>query len=174
MTQKETIHFVLTGGTIDSKWNGKIDTITPYEHSVIPDYIRGLNLYEDFEFTEVCMKDSRSLTAEDLKKLLETIENSHHKKVIVTHGTYTMPDTSRYLKANLKRADQTIILTGSMAPLKGFDASDGPFSLGFAVAKVQELPQGIYLCMNGESFSSDEAAKNISEGKFYSIFSQAS
>jgi hypothetical protein len=115
--------------------DGKVDTITPHEHSVIPDYINGLKLYEEFEFTEVWMKDSRSLTKEDIDKVLVTIENT-------------------------------------MAPLKGFDASDGPFSLGFAVAKVQELPAGIYLCMNGESFTSDEAAKNISEGKFYSIFHQ--
>ena len=163
---------MMTGGTIDSKWVGKTDTITPYEHSVIPEYIQGLNLYEEFEFTEVCMKDSRGLTEGDLQNILRTIEKSSHKRVIVTHGTYTMPDTARFLNANIKRRDQTIILTGSMAPLRGFDASDAPFSLGFAVAKVQELPAGIYLCMNGEVFTSEEAAKNISEGKFYSVFQE--
>ena len=166
------IHIIMTGGTIDSKWVGKTDTITPYEHSVIPEYIQGLNLYEGFEFTEVCMKDSRSLAESDLQNILATIENSPDRLVVVTHGTYTMPDTARFLNANIKRRDQTVILTGSMSPLRGFDASDAPFSLGFAVAKVQELNPGIYLCMNGEVFTPEEAAKNISEGKFYSVFKE--
>jgi L-asparaginase len=168
--QDSKIHFILTGGTIDSKWKATMDTITPNEHSVIPEYIGGLKLYKDFDFTEVCMKDSRSLTPEDVTVILNTIENSPNTKIIITHGTYTMPDTARFLKANLKRKNQTIILTGSMAPLKGFDASDAPFSLGFAYSKVQELPAGVYLCMNGAIFSPEEAAKNISEGKFYSVF----
>ena len=170
MNGGQKIHFVITGGTIDSKWIGKTDTIAPFEHSAIPEYIKDLSLYLDFEFTEVCMKDSRSLTSDDLQRILETIEASVVHKIVITHGTYTMPDTARFLKANLKRHDQTIILTGSLSPLKGFDSSDAPFALGFAVAKVLELPKGIYLCMNGKSFLPEEAAKNISEGKFFSVF----
>lgn len=83
------------------------------------------------DFIQVCMKDSRSLTQEDQKNILNVIENATQKKIIITHGTYTMPDTARFLKANLKRNDQTIILTSSMLPIKGFCPSDGPFNLGF-------------------------------------------
>lgn len=99
------------------------------------------------------------------------MEESDANRILITHGTYTMPDTARYLKANLKRHDQVIILTGSMTPLKGFELSDDPFNLGYAVAKLQELEPGVYLCMNGKVFSADEVAKNLAEGKFYSIFS---
>lgn len=171
MTEESPIiHFIITGGTIDSFYDGTKDTVVPHQHSVIPEYLKGLKLHEKLEFTEVCMKDSRSLTAKDLKNILDMIQKSPHKMIIVTQGTYTMPDTARYLKANLKRNDQTIIFTGSMIPISGFSPSDGPFNLGYAIAKVQELPSGIYICMNGKTFSADEVAKLICEGRFVSIF----
>ena len=40
-----------------------------------------------------------------------------------------------------------------------------------AESKVQVLLMGgIYLCMNGRTFNPDEVAKNLAEGKFYSVF----
>jgi L-asparaginase len=81
-----------------------------------------------------------------------------------------MADTARFLKANLKREDQAIVLTGSMMPLSGFDKSDASFNLGYAVSKVQALDKGIYLGMNGQLLLPEEVMKFISEGKFISIF----
>lgn len=164
------IQIIITGGTIDSTWDGRQDTIAVAEHSVIPLYINGLKLYDEVKFSEVCMKDSRALGVEDLKNIQKTIEDSEASKFVITHGTYTMPDTARFLKANLKRQDATVILTGSMTPLTGFDFSDAGFNLGFAISKAQDLEPGVYLCMNGRTFSAEEAAKSISEGKFYSVF----
>lgn len=140
------------------------------EHSVVPNFIESLKLYIDTEFTEVCMKDSRALTKGDMQKVLETVENSQCQKVIITHGTYTMADTASLLKAKLKRNDQVIILTGSMIPLTGFSPSDAPFNLGFSMAKLEDLKEGVYVCMNGRVFSPEEVMKLISEGRFTSIF----
>lgn len=167
-----TIHFVITGGTIDSYYDGSKDTAVPNKESIIPSFIQSLKLYHSAEFTTVCMKDSRDLTREDLENVLKTIEESPHTKIIITHGTYTMPDTARFLKANLKRNDQTIILTGSVIPIQGFSPSDGPFSLGYAVAKVEELPAGIYVAMNGKVFSPEEVMKVVSEARFASMFNK--
>ena len=118
------------------------------------------------------MKDSREIVKADLKKILDVIEKSSHKKIIITHGTYTMPDSGRFLEVNLKRKDQTIIITGSMIPLLGFSPSDGPFTIGYAIAKVQDLENGIYVCMNGRVFSSEEVMKVNKEGRFSSIFGE--
>ena len=170
MDNDQKIEIILTGGTIDSRWHGPSDTAIPNEKSILPEYFRSLFLYQELTFTEVCMKDSRHLTPEDIDKVLEAIHNSKADKIIVTHGTYTMPDTAKILEANLKREGQTIVLTGSMVPLFGFYPSDAPFNLGFALAKVRELSPGVYLSMNGEVFTPSEVAKNLSEGKFYSIF----
>ena len=136
----------------------------------MPDYFKTLILYADVEFTEICLKDSRNLNSADLNNLLEKLESCDNTKIIITHGTYTMPDTAKFLQANLKRKDQIIVLTGSMVPLAGFSPSDASFNLGYAIAEVSNLAAGVYLCMNGKTFNPDEVAKNLAEGKFYSVF----
>ncbi|MDP3998692.1 MAG: asparaginase domain-containing protein [bacterium] len=173
MTKQDSIHFILTGGTIDSVYDGVKDTVVPNEHSIVPSFINSLKLYEKTRFTEVCMKDSRDTNEKDWENILQAIEKSDYLKIIITHGTYTMADTARYLKANLKRNDQTIIFTGSLIPINGFAPSDGTFNLGYAIARTQELKPGIYVCMNGKTFSPDEVVKIIHEGKFVSIFSKS-
>lgn len=167
---QNAIQILFMGGTIDSRWEGKLDTAVVREESVIPEYLDTLILYARFEYKKICMKDSRHLTQQDIDTLVEAVESSESKRIIITHGTYTMPDTAKYLKANLKRNDQTIIFTGSMIPLRGFESSDAPFNLGFAIAKVEDLSPGIYLAMNGRVFSPDEVVKNLFEGKFFSVF----
>src|SRR5262245_32328369 len=126
---QEPIHIVLTGGTIDSYWDGTKDTAVPLEHSALPQFLASLNLYRQIRFTEVCMKDSRNLNKNDLEAILKAVGESQEKKVIITHGTYTMADTGKYLKANLPEDhDKTIALTGSMVPLTGFAPSDASFN----------------------------------------------
>jgi L-asparaginase len=170
MTKNESLHFIITGGTIDSFYDGVQDTVVPNKESVIPEFIESLKLYHDTKFTVVCMKDSRSMDEHDREALLKAIEASPSKRIIVTHGTYTMPDTARYLKANLKRKDQVIILTGSMIPIKGFSPSDGPFNLGYSASEATRLGGGIYVCMNGNVFQPEEVMKLLYEGRFASVF----
>lgn len=157
---------VMMGGTIDSAWDGTKDAIVPSEHSFIPNYFKNLQsqakLYEEMEFIEVCMKDSRSITREDRMKVLATIEESDAVKVIITHGVYTMPNTAKYLKLNLQRKDQTIILTGAMTPLKGFNFPDSAaFNLGFAMVQAHSLSAGIYICMNARVFTVEKVDLNM-------------
>ncbi len=170
--QENVIHFILTGGTIDSYYDGTKDTAVPHKKSVIPEFIKILKLYEKCEFTEVCMKDSRNINSSDRKKVLKIVKKSKAKRIIITHGTYTLPDTARYLKTNLKNINKVIIFVCSMIPLVGFTPTDAGFNIGYAVAKTQDLPKGIYVCMNGRLFSPDEVVKNISEGRFGSIFTK--
>ncbi|MBU0612408.1 asparaginase [Patescibacteria group bacterium] len=173
MTEKAfPIHFIITGGTIDSRYEGTKDTVVPLDHSIIPKFIENQKLDHKTEFTEICMKDSREINQDDMKNILDAIENSPHNHFIITHGTYTMPDTARYLKANLKRDNATIVLTAAMLPMAEFTMSDGGFNLGYSIAKVQDQPNGIYVCMNGKVFSPEEVMKIISDGKFTSIFGE--
>lgn len=168
------IEVIITGGTIDSIWSGAKDTVVVSGNSVLPEYFaelsKNLVLYDELHFNEACMKDSRQITDDDRNRMLQLIKSTDAKKILITHGTYTMPDTARFLEKSLKRNDQTIIITGSMVPIKGFDFSDGPFNLGYAFAQLQLLPPGIYICMNGRAFKPAEVSKNVSEGRFYSTF----
>lgn len=165
------IHFIMTGGTIDSSWDNKQDSIVVNEKSNIPVYFQKFNILDEVKFTQVCMKDSRALTPDDLTNILKTVEESETTKIIITHGRFTSLDTARFLKKNLKRQDQTIMLISGSTPIKGFEMSDSPFNLGFAVAKVQDLPPDVYICINGKAFPSKEVDKSIQEGQFHHIFS---
>lgn len=169
---KKLIHVIITGGTIDSYYDVTKDTAVPNQETVLPKFIDSLKSFDSlFEFTTICMKDSRSINDDDRKEIVKTIEVSKHNKILITHGTYTMPDTARFIKANLKRDDQTVVLTGSMIPLSGFSPSDAPYNLGYSIAKLQDLKPGIYVCMNSHVFSPEEITKNLSEGRFASIYS---
>ncbi len=169
---KEKILVIVTGGTIDSYYDGTKDTAVPREKSILPQFFKVLKLYDDVSFAQVCMKDSRSLTTEDRKKIVSTIDSAKEKKIIITHGTYTMPDTARYIQANSKRKETIIILTGSMIPLEGFTPSDAPFNIGYALGRVNDLKPGIYVAMNGKIFSPEECVKLLDQGRFGSIFGE--
>jgi L-asparaginase len=169
MDTPPAIHFIMTGGTIDSFYDGPKDTVVPLNVSVIPGYMEGLNLHEKLVFTQVCMKDSRDLTQEDLRRILGAVQESRYREIVITHGTYTMADTARYLQENLQRDDQVIVFVGSLRPLKDQAYSDAAFNLGYAIARVQELDPGIYVCMNGRTFSPAEVMKIIYKGQFVSM-----
>ncbi len=167
----DKIHFIITGGTIDSKDSEIPFPSPPFEKSVIPQYMKNLRSDYKFNFSVVCLKDSRSLTKMDIKKIYGAIKKSKCRQIIITGGTYAMPDVARFLEANMRGTKKTIILTGSMLPIYGFPMSDGPFNLGYSVAMLRELPAGVYVCMNGKIFSPGEVLKYVSEGRFESIFS---
>ena len=146
----DSILVILTGGRIDSVWDGGIDEIVVAKHSVIPEYFKELKT-EGLEFKEVCMKDSRALVLEDRIAILQAIEQSHTNKILITHGTHTLPDTIEFLNKHLKDKSKTIVFTGSSTPLKDFKSSDAALNLGYALAKVEDLPAGLYFCANKQT-----------------------
>ena len=166
-----TIHVILTGGTIDSYYEGALDTAVPLKHSSIPRYLKNLKLYHTFRYTELCMKDSRAITQTDRQKLVCTIKQSRARYFIVTHGTYTMPESARYVENHLPAGfSKTIIFTGSMIPLDGFTFSDGGFNLGYAISQLHCATAGVYVAMNGKLFPAKTATKIVSKGRFAESF----
>lgn len=41
----KTVHFIITGGTIDSVYDSTKDTVVPNQKSVIPSFVKSLKLY---------------------------------------------------------------------------------------------------------------------------------
>ena len=111
-----------------------------------------------YSIETVCEKDSREVTTEDLEKLAQAIENSPHENILITHGTFTMSNTAQFL--DKKALKKKVILTGSMVPIIGFSVSDAAFNLGYSIASFEHLNTGVYICMNGGIFKSDEVEKN--------------
>ncbi|MFA5021740.1 MAG: asparaginase domain-containing protein [Patescibacteria group bacterium] len=168
----EKLHFIITGGTIDSYYDPIKETAVPSDHSYIPKFIPILKLYETCIFTELFMKDSRNINSLDRKMILSTVAKSKADRIIITHGSYTVADTAKYLSKYLKQTNKTIIFVCSMIPLMGFAPSDAGFNLGYAVAKSQELEPGVYVCINGRVFSPEEVVKILAEGRFGSVYTK--
>ncbi len=164
------IHVILTGDTIDSYYGGSMDTAVPLKHSAIPRYLKNLKLYHRFQYTELCMKDSRAITDTDRRKMVQVIKRARTPYIIITHGTYTMPQTARFIEQQLSaKYGKTVILTGSMIPLDGFTFSDGGFNLGYAIGKLHCAAPGVYVAMNGKLFPAKTATKIVSKGRFAEI-----
>jgi L-asparaginase len=131
--------------------------------STIDSYLKNL-IQPHFSYSSESLvsKDSREISDEDRKKLIDAIESAAHNNIIVTHGTFTMWQTAQYLEQNLSdpTKNKKVILTGSMIPITGFSMSDAGFNLGFTIASIASLKPGVYMCMNGGVFSSANAEKN--------------
>lgn len=170
--KNDQLHFVITGGTIDSYYDPITGNTLPNKHSYIPEFIDLLKLYEDCKFTEVCMKDSRELNDDDRKDVAKVIKESPSERLIVTHGSYTVADTALFVEKELGSISKTVIFVCSMIPIKGFDPNDAGFNIGYAVAKSQDLKPGYYVCMNGKVFPADDVVKVLSEGRFASKYTK--
>ncbi len=165
----DKIHLILTGGTIDSTFNPTKDGVEVSKKSRVSDFLKKLKLHNPIEVTKLFMKDSREIGQKDREQMLDACKNSPHKMILITHGTYTMPDSAQYLKSQLQNLEKTIVLTGSMVPLSGFEFSDAAFNLGYAISAVQKLSPGVYVCMNGKIFDPQKVNKNRIKGRFEEV-----
>ena len=102
---------------------------------------------------------------DDRQQILAACLACDESKIVITHGTDTMVETSQVLAAQIK--DKTVVLLGAMVPYK-IKNSDALFNLGCAVAAVQTLKNGVYITMNGKIFNYDEVIKNKDLGEFQS------
>ncbi len=161
------IHFIITGGTIDSHFDPARATTVVNKKTILPQYLeKTIKSYVDATFEEICMLDSRELTDEIREQIIQAIQTSKSKKILITHGTDTMPETARFIAKGLGKTDKTIILTGSMIPIKEFAMSDAGFNLGYAIANVQSAPAGVYIAMNARLFTAEQVVKNKKIGRF--------
>ncbi len=153
MRISRAIHVFSTGGTIDSYYKGAVDTVVPNRKSVIPDFFKDMRINRRMKYNTICLKDSRDLLPSDREYLLHRITASPYKKIVVTHGTYTMAETAQYLQKQLPEDNnRVIVLTGALVPLKGFAPSDGSFNLGYCVSQLDILRPGVYICFGGETY----------------------
>ena len=155
------VHLVKMGGTIEFfdpdydmiKDLMKLDsTIDNQLNSIIKPHF-------GWSAETITQKDSREITSDDRKRLKDAIIKTDYKNIIVTHGTFTMVETAKYLEG-YDFSEKKIIITGSMIPLAGFTTADAGFNLGFAIASFSGINPGVYLTMNGGLFQADEVIKN--------------
>jgi len=171
------ILFLVTGGTLD-KIHDPINEVLIfpeathmnrvlaecYPISVPPEDAR-LNPQDMLTFSvkTILMMDSWDMMDTDRQKILDACEDAEQDKIVITHGTSTMPQTAEFLKK--AKLDKTIVLFGSMRPYSLGD-SDTKFNLGMAVATAHVAAPGVYLTMGGRIFTAGHVYKDHYAGVF--------
>ncbi len=159
-----TIRLLITGGTIDKQYN-EIDGELIFTQSGIGDMLTQGRARLDISLETVMLKDSLDIDDNDRQQILASCLACDESRIVITHGTDTMVETSQVLAAGIK--DKTIVLLGAMVPYQ-YKNSDALFNLGCAIAAVQTLSNGVYITMNGKVFNYDEVLKNKKLGEFQS------
>ena len=158
-----TIEVFITGGTIDNLDYDSEDKAPKNRKSVIPELLKRSRIRTGFIAEELMLKDSKFITDKDRELISKKCKKCVERKIVITHGTTTMPDTAKYL--GQKNIPKTIVLVGAAIPPKNPD-SDALFNIGFAFSAVQSLPNGVYVAMNGKIFSWQNVRKDFRTGYF--------
>jgi L-asparaginase len=155
------IKIYTVGGTIDKIY---FDRKSTYEvgESKISEILKEANVNLEVDISSILQKDSLEMTDEDRLLIFDRISSDEHRHIVVTHGTDTMIQTAKTLKAV---RDKVIVLTGAMEPAR-FKHSDAVFNVGAALAAVQVLKPGVYIVMNGRIFDPDRVKKNLERNRF--------
>ena len=156
------IHIFTTGGTIEGL--DYIDDSGIMSSDVgIEDFLDKANINFEYTIEGVFKKDSRAITDDDRKLLASKIKETNATKILITHGTFTMEDTAKYIgKLNLNK---TIVLVGAFI-LGSSAETDAPFNLGYAISSLQFLKPDVYIAMNGKVFHWNNVVKNLETNKF--------
>lgn len=157
------IKILITGGTIDDIDYDQEENAPLNHSSFINDLLKQSRVTFSYETEILMQKDSRFITDDDRQFILEKCQNSKENKIIITHGSFTMAKTAKFLgKATLPK---TIVLFGSIVPVNK-EKSDALFNLGSAFMTVQLLPHGVYIVSNGKVFNWNNVRKNSSTAYF--------
>jgi L-asparaginase len=162
------VRIFVTGGTFDKEYNELTGSLA-FKDTHLPEMLRLGRSRVDVSIRTLLMIDSLEMTGADRALIVDQCRQTSETRILITHGTDTMIETARTLAAAFApEAGKTIVLTGAMIPY-AFGSSDGLFNLGSALSFVQVLPPGVYIAMNGRSFTWDRVRKNRETGVFETI-----
>ncbi|MEM7233656.1 MAG: asparaginase domain-containing protein [Planctomycetota bacterium] len=152
------------GGTIDKVYFDDLSEFHVGAPQVVP-LLEEAKYDVPYDFTPILSKDSLELTDEDRQLIRDQVAASSATKIVITHGTDTMVETGQAL---LGIEDKTIVLTGSLQPAR-FKSTDAAFNIGCAVTAVQLLSPGVYIGINGRTFSAANCRKNREAQRFETL-----
>jgi L-asparaginase len=156
---------IAAGGTFDKHYD-EITGKLGFGDSVLPGVIAQSRISLPVRFEQLPLLDSLEMQPQDRLRILDACRRAAEDRIIVIHGTDTMPETAQVLgQAGLSK---TIVLTGAMIPYRVVN-SDALFNFGMAVGVAQVLPAGVHVAMSGQVFAWDNVRKDRTLGLFQSL-----
>ncbi|MGB0711957.1 MAG: asparaginase domain-containing protein [Gammaproteobacteria bacterium] len=157
----DAVRILTTGGTIDKVYfdaNSAFQVGDPQ----ITELLREANVSLPHTIESLLRKDSLELTDADRALIHERVVRSSERRILITHGTDTLVETGLTLR---DIPGKCIVLVGAMQPAR-LKFSDAEFNVGFALAAVQLLNDGVWVAMNGRVFDVLAVRKNRAALRF--------
>lgn len=155
----------ITGGTLDKDYHPIQGQLT-FEKTQLPEMLNQANLTQPTSLSVLMLKDSLDMSDADRQIITESCLSCNDHKILITHGTDTMPITAAtLLKHHSQMPEKTIVLTGAMRPF-ALGNSDAMFNLGSAIMALNLTRPGVYIAMNGQLFEAGKVTKNTQKGLF--------
>jgi L-asparaginase len=156
------LHIIATGGTFDKHYDPIAGALT-FGQTHLHGIVARCRLVQAPTIEALPLLDSLDMTDADRARVLTACQASSASRIVVVHGTDTMPETAQVLGA--AALGKTVVLTGAMVPYE-ISGSDALFNLGFATASASHLPAGVYVAMNGRVLAWNNVRKNRAVGQF--------
>lgn len=127
-----------------------------------------LKMDSSFETKKICYKDSRDITNEDrdvlCKEIIKAYTEKNIKNFLITHGTYTMPETGIFLLDSIPPEilkNISVIITGAMYPMN-LVGGDGLLNLGASVSSLinSNIPLEVKINMHARNWDPREIKKD--------------
>jgi L-asparaginase len=158
------IQVFVTGGTFDKEYNYLSGGLF-FQTTNVPAMLERGRCTLQVNIKTLMMLDSLEMSDDDRAIIAHNCQRTESNQILITHGTDRIVETAAFL-ADQDLTEKTIVLTGAMIPYAFGTSSDGFFNLGSALAFVQTLSPGVYVCMNGRSFPWNNVQKNVRTGYF--------
>src|SRR4051812_12631902 len=132
----EPIRVFVTGGTFDKEYD-ELRGRLYFKDTHIGEMLRLARCRLEVTTRTLMMIDSLEMKDDDRRLVVESCASCEESRIVVTHGTDTMPETARALiAAGVSAKGKTVGLTGGGIPY-AFGRSGGPVNLRSAPSLVQ-------------------------------------
>ena len=160
----EKILIINTGGTFNKRYNPLKGELEVPKDGIAPEAILRYCYNTAYELVNIIHKDSLEMNDEDRALLLQTVQASSHRKVIILHGTDTMDVSAAFLALHVK--DKIVTLTGAMVPFH-IDTVEATANFAMVLGDIMRNNQaGIYIGMHGCVAPYNLLYKNRQKGIF--------
>jgi len=160
----EKILILNTGGTFNKRYNPLKGELEVPQDGIAVESILRYCYNTSYELLNIIHKDSLEMNEEDRELIVQTIQASSARKVLIIHGTDTMDVTATFLALHVK--EKIISLTGAMVPFS-IDTVEATANFMMALTDLHVREKhGVYLAMHGAIASHGSIYKNRQKGIF--------
>ncbi len=160
----EKILILNTGGTFNKRYNPLKGELEVPQDGIAVEAILRYCYNTSYELVNLIHKDSLEMNDDDRALLLQTVQASSCKKVVILHGTDTMDVSAAFLALHVK--DKIVTFTGAMVPFH-IDTVEATANFAMVLGDTMRNDQtGIYIGMHGRVAPYNVLYKNRQKGIF--------